>query len=99
MGIEDTDCGFECRALGAPLRRQHLDLGAGAQNGGTALRPGSWLFAALAAGGRLVVAGPGEQMEIHATQPLWARVYLHESSAVRAAECGCAPGLQVGLEG
>ena len=81
MGVADTECGFDCRALGAPLRRQHLDLGAGTQAGDTALRPGACLFAALVAGGRLVVAGPGEQMEIHATQPLWARIYLPESSA------------------
>ena len=82
MGSADTDCGFECRALGAPLRKQHLDLGAGTHGGDTALRPGSWLFAALVVGGRLLVAGPGEQMEIHATQPLWARIYLPESSEV-----------------
>ena len=99
VGITDTDSGFECKALGAPLRRRHLDLGAGTQGGDTTLRPGSWIFAALVVGGRLVVAGPGEQMEIHATQPLWARIYLPESSAVRAAECGCAPGLHVLMEG
>ena len=38
-------------------------------------------------------------MEIHATQPLWARVHLPEASAVRAAEWGCASGLQVRAEG
>ena len=95
----NAGCGFEGRALGAPLRSRHLDLGAGTQSSDTALRPGAWLFAALVAGGRLVVAGPGEQMEIHATQPLWARVYLPEASAVRAAECGCAPGLQARMQG
>ena len=67
MRAADTDQGFECGALCAPLRRQFLDLGAGVQGGGTTLRPISWLFAALVAGGRLLVAGPGGQMEVHAT--------------------------------
>ena len=38
-------------------------------------------------------------MEVRATQPMWVRAYLPEGSAVRAAECGCAAGLRVQLEG
>ena len=98
LGAADADHGFHGGALCAPLRKQFVELGTGVHGGGTTLRPGSWLFAAVVAGGRLLVAGPGEQMEVHATQPLWARVHLPDSSAARAAECGRAPGLQVLLE-
>ena len=88
-------CRFQGRALGVPLCLRHLDLGAGSQNGDTALRPGAWLFVALVAGGRLIVAGPGEQMEIHATQPLWARVYF---AGGQCGPCG-GVGLCVGAPG
>ena len=76
---------------------RHVELGPNVHGGSQAMQPGSWLFAAIVAGGRLLIAGPGEQLEIHATQPLWARIHLPEASA--AAEYGCAPGVQVLLEG
>ena len=99
LDAADADHGFHGGPLGAPLRKRHVELGPNVHGGSQAMQPGSWLFAAIVAGGRLLIAGPGEQLEIHATQLLWARIHLPEASAVRVAEYGCAPGVQVLLEG
>ena len=60
LSAADADHGFHGGAPCARLRKQFVECGTGVHGGGQTLRPGSWLVAAMVAGGRLLVAGPGE---------------------------------------
>jgi hypothetical protein len=48
---------------------------------GGVVTPGGWLIAALAVGGGILLSAPGERIEVHATQPLWARIHPMEQYA------------------
>ena len=53
---------------------------------------------AVAAGGRVLLAGPGEQLEVHVTQPAWLRIHFPDEGAVRAAAWGMDAAAQLRLQ-
>ena len=91
--------GFDSKPLGDPLHLELQCFGAGLHAGDVLIPPGGWMFAAMSTGGRILVMGPGEQLEIHVTRPAWTRVHLPEASAVRAAAWGCDLGMRLRVEG
>ena len=47
----------------------------------------------------MLLAGPGEQLEVHVTQPAWLRIHFPDKGAVRAATWGMEAAAQLRLEG
>ena len=64
-----------------------------------ALLPGASVAATVAAGGRIVMRGPGEVVELTLTRPAWVLLHNPATAAVRAAQHGSMAEVSVRMAG
>ena len=86
--IRQRLCGERARA---GMQVRHHDNGSIRQTWHAPLEAGQAVCMAVAAGGRLILAGPGEVCAITLLRAAWVRVCIPEETLVRAAAAGLAP--------
>lgn len=82
---------------GAPSKMWHAEMAS--PIGTYGISPGDVLIAAVAAGGRVVISGPGGVSEVVMTRPGWLRVATPADAGARLAAVGHASEAMLSLEG